>query len=77
MAAITRIAAVLGASVVVEGVETEVQKASLLASDVGYLQGFLFNQPMASAEITRLFISHELGLTMPSVTTPQVSTIRS
>jgi diguanylate cyclase (GGDEF)-like protein/PAS domain S-box-containing protein len=41
----------LGLKVVAEGVETEGQRAYLLAHDCDYLQGYLFSKPLPAAEI--------------------------
>lgn len=51
MAAIVSIASVFSAAVVCEGVETETQRISLLASGVTHVQGYLTGRPAAPEEI--------------------------
>jgi EAL domain-containing protein (putative c-di-GMP-specific phosphodiesterase class I) len=50
MRAIASIARVLGAPVVCEGVETDQQAASLRASGIEYLQGYLLGRPLPADE---------------------------
>ncbi len=52
MAAIVSIAGVLQAPVVCEGVETEDQRASLAASGITHIQGFLTGRPALASTIT-------------------------
>ena len=46
----------LGMKVVAEGVETEAQRALLLAAGRDYAQGYLFSRPMASADLEPLLV---------------------
>lgn len=54
MESIVSIAAILGAPVVCEGVETEDQRTSLAASGVTFVQGYLTGRPAPPREITDL-----------------------
>jgi len=49
--AVIRLAHDLGLTVTAEGVETEAQRDFLVARDCDFLQGYLFNRPMAAEEI--------------------------
>ncbi|MCP5026548.1 MAG: EAL domain-containing protein [Actinomycetia bacterium] len=51
MGAIVSIASVLGAPVVCEGVETEMQRRSLEASGITHIQGYLTGRPAAPTEL--------------------------
>lgn len=51
MSAIVAIAGILGAPVVCEGVETDRQRASLRASGIRYVQGFLTGRPSSPSAI--------------------------
>jgi EAL domain-containing protein (putative c-di-GMP-specific phosphodiesterase class I) len=57
MQAIVSIASILDAPVVCEGVETEQQRASLQASGITHLQGYLTGRPSPPDVITESFIS--------------------
>ena len=49
--AVIRLAHDLGILVTAEGVETEAQRDFLISRDCDFLQGYLFNRPMAAGEI--------------------------
>ncbi|HJW95617.1 MAG TPA: EAL domain-containing protein [Thermoanaerobaculia bacterium] len=49
--AVIRLAHDLGLTVTAEGVETEDQRDFLIARECDYLQGYLFNRPMAADEV--------------------------
>jgi len=49
--AVIRLAHDLGLTVTAEGVETEEQRDFLIARDCDFLQGYLFNRPMAAEEL--------------------------
>ena len=49
MSSIASIASIMGAPVVCEGVETEQQRASLAASGIDFVQGYLTGRPMPAA----------------------------
>ncbi|MEZ0494058.1 putative bifunctional diguanylate cyclase/phosphodiesterase [Kineococcus sp. TBRC 1896] len=51
--AVTAMAAHLGLDVVAEGVETEAQRAQLVAAGVGQGQGYLFSRPLPAADFAR------------------------
>lgn len=52
MTGVVSIAGIFGASVVCEGVETELQQQSLLASGISHAQGYLFGRPVPVDELT-------------------------
>lgn len=54
VAAITRLAHVMGLSVVAEGVETEEQRLELAAAGCEAAQGFIFSRPVPAGEIVHL-----------------------
>ena len=71
MEAIVSIAGILDAPVVCEGVETEQQHASLRASGVHYIQGYLTGRPLPAAILTPQLIA--TGTLHPTPATPQRS----
>lgn len=61
MEAIVSIAGILGAPVVVEGVETEDQLSSLKASGIRFVQGYLTGRPQSAEAITPLLCATALN----------------
>ncbi len=62
MRAIVDIAATLDVVTLAEGVETEAQRACLLAEGCGELQGYLFGRAVAAEEALDLMTSNWLDL---------------
>jgi diguanylate cyclase (GGDEF)-like protein/PAS domain S-box-containing protein len=58
---IVQLAAALGMETVAEGVETEEQRALLLARGCRLSQGYLFGRPMPASELTALFAARPLA----------------
>jgi EAL domain-containing protein (putative c-di-GMP-specific phosphodiesterase class I) len=62
MEAIVSIASILGAPVVCEGVETEIQLDSLRASGITHIQGFLTGRPSPADHFTSLLCRRSAGV---------------
>jgi diguanylate cyclase (GGDEF)-like protein len=69
---VTRLAASLGMSVVAEGVETEAQRAALLAAGCGAQQGFHFGRPGPASMIGAL-VSRPPGQDRPEDDSPPLA----
>jgi diguanylate cyclase (GGDEF)-like protein len=61
VASVSKLAASLGMSVVAEGVETEAQRAILIAAGCGALQGFHFGRPMSANAVHDLLNGIKTG----------------
>ncbi|MFT7598787.1 MAG: diguanylate cyclase (GGDEF)-like protein [Acidimicrobiales bacterium] len=68
--AVVSIAEILGAPVVCEGVETDEQRESLIASGITYIQGYLTGRPASAADTARLLELPLAATTLASAVAP-------